>query len=327
MKAGGGGVAGSVVDRGRTTRAGLLYGLGAYLWWGFMPLYFSLLAHVRPMAVVSFRIVGSVVFLLAIVAGQNRWRELRAALASRRTLGGLTLSALFISTNWVVYIFAVVNKQVMQAALGYYINPLVFVVLALVFLGERLRPLQWASAGIAAVGVAVATVSAGGVPWIALTLALSFALYGFSRKLVDAGPMIGLLVETLVLLPVALIILVWGAVAQDGGGPLKSAGWAGWTEGLSARDWALLLSAGVFTAVPLLWFASSVRRLRLSTLGFIQYVSPTTKFLVAIYGLHEPLDAHKLVSFAFIWVALGVFTWDAWRTHRQPGIVGVEAAE
>ena len=304
------------------SRSGLFFGLGAYLWWGFMPLYFKLVNHVPPLIVVAHRIVWSVVFLLAIVAAQHRWRELRAALRSWRTVGGLALSALFIATNWVVYITAIQHKQVMQASLGYYINPLVFVLLALVFLGERLRGLQWVSVTVAGVGVAIATLGSGAFPWIAVTLAISFALYGFARKLVAVTPMIGLLVETLVLLPAALGVLMWMGPGWTAGTP----GTGGSGGGLS-RDQVVLALAGVVTSVPLLWFAAAVRRLRLSTLGFLQYVSPTTKFLVAVYGMGESLDRHKLLSFGFIWAALAVFTYDAWRNHRPPATAAVEIVE
>lgn len=297
-------------DPRRAASVGLIYALMSYLWWGFMPLYFAQVRHIDPWLVVAHRVVWSVAFLVLVIAVQRRGAEVLAALRSRRTLGGLVASALFIAINWLVFIYAISTKQVVQSSLGYYINPLVCVVLGLFVLGERLRALQWVSVALAAVGVTIAATSTGQPPWIALSLAASFGMYGLMRKLVPVGPVVGLFVETLVLLPLAAGLLAWTMPT--------------WGASFTSRDYTLLVSAGVITALPLLWFAAAVRRLKLSTIGFLQYLSPTTQLLVATLLMGEPLNGRKLIGFVWIWVALALFSWDAWRTHRAPATAGVE---
>lgn len=294
----------------RQARVGLLYGLAAYGWWGLLPLYLALLRHVEPLVLISHRVLWSVVFLAAVLTLQRRWREVAAVARSPRMLGLLTVGSLLIGVNWYVFIYAVTIGQVLQGSLGYYINPLISVLLGMVVLRERLRPGQWVSVGLAAAGVAAMAVGAAAFPWIALTLAVTFALYGLLRKLVPVGPMIGLLVETVVLAPPALLLLA----ALPTGDPRT----------MTAGTLALLSLSGIVTALPLLWFANAARRLRLSTLGFLQYLAPSVQFGVAALILGEPLDPQRLLSFAFIWLALAVFTLDSLRVHRlrnQPSVV------
>lgn len=302
-------------DASSLRRGGLLYGLAAYGWWGFIPLYFKLLAHVPPMVVLAHRVLWSVLFLGLIVAVTRRWPQVRSAAANRRTLGLLAIGAALIAINWYVFIFAVARGQVMQASLGYYINPLVCVVLGLAVLGERMRPLQWAAIGVACVGVCVMATAGEAVraPWIALTLAVSFGLYGLTRKFLQVGPVVAITIEAALLAPVALTYI---ATVPAG------------TPSAASLDTGLLALAGVITALPLLWFATAARRLALSTLGFMQYLAPSLQLGCAV-ALGEPLDPRRVASFALIWAALAIFTLDALRAHRGPAplTASVELAE
>lgn len=282
----------------RRTRAGLLYGLGAYLAWGFIPAYFKLLADVPPLVVLAHRVVWSVAFLSLLLTLQRKWGEVRAALRRRRTMLALLCSTVLIATNWYVFIWAIDHGQLLEASLGYFINPLVNVLLGVVVLRERLTLGQLAGLALAAVGVANLTLGAGGIPWIALSLAVSFAFYGLLRKTAPVAPLAGLSIETAILFPIALLV-VTGALpvpASHHGGEL------------TRTTYALLSAAGVITAVPLLWFAAGARRLRLSTMGFIQYLAPTCQFLLAVLAYHEPFTRRQLVSFGLIWAALAAYT-------------------
>lgn len=300
---GGVGEADEAAHARREARVGLLYGLGAYGWWGVAPLYFHLLTHVPALTVLCHRIVWSVVFLGLILLAQRRWGEVAAALRDRRTLGWLAISATLISVNWFVFIYSVETGRVVQASLGYYINPLINVLLGWTLLRERLRPWQWVSVALATIGVGVAATGAGGLPWIALTVAFSFAMYGLLRKLVRVGPMIGLFVETTMLVIPALVLIGHGLVSGD--------------SPPSPGTMGLLMAAGVITALPLLWFVAAARRLTLTTIGFLQYIAPSMQLVMAVSFLGEALDARRIVTFGFIWAALAVFSVDSVR-RSQP---------
>jgi chloramphenicol-sensitive protein RarD len=283
----------------RRARAGLVYALGAYLAWGVVPSYFKLLAHVPPLLVLSHRVVWSVVFLLFLVILQHKWREVRDAVKDWRTLALLGGSTVMIAANWYVFIWAVGNGRVLQASLGYFINPLVNVLLGVAVLRERLRPGQVAGLLLAAAGVGVLTVATGGVPWVSLSLAFSFGMYALLRKTAHVAPLAGLSVETALLLPHALLVVTGvgpRAILPDG------------PAHVSHGTFALLAAAGVVTAVPLLMFAAGAKRLRLSTLGFLQYLTPTCQFSLAVFAYHEPFRREQLVSFALIWSGLLAFT-------------------
>ncbi len=285
-------------------KLGLLYGLGAYIWWGGAPLYFHLVSHVQPITVLAHRIVWTIVFLLLIIGVQRRWEELKRVLRNQRTMGMLTVASLLIAVNWFVFIYAVSIDQVLQASLGYYINPMVNVLLGLIFLGERFRRWQWGAVALAATGVLYLTLQGGETfPWISLTLAMSFGMYGLIRKKIVVGPVVGLLVESLILLPPTIIVLMMpmGQIGQ-----------------LTAGTYVLLSLSGIVTAMPLLWFAAGVRRLRLTTMGFVQYLSPTVQFVLAVTLLGEHLRPEQLITFAFIWSAVIVYTIDSVRAHRTP---------
>jgi chloramphenicol-sensitive protein RarD len=282
----------------RRTRAGLAYGLGAYLAWGFIPAYFKLLSHVPPLTVLAHRVVWSVAFLALLLTLMRKWGEVRDALRRRRTMLALLCSTVLIATNWYVFIWAIDHGRLLEASLGYFINPLVNVLLGIVVLRERLTAGQLVGLALATAGVANMTIGAGGVPWVALSLAVSFAFYGLLRKTAPVAPLAGLSIETAFLFPLALAVVL-GAVPVPAGHDAAE---------MSRRTYALLSAAGVITAVPLLWFAAGARRLRLSTMGFIQYLAPTCQFLLAVVAYDEPLSTRKLVSFGLIWAALGAYT-------------------
>lgn len=290
------------VPAGSEVRAGLLYGAAAYLFWGLSVFYFKAISGVPPLEILAHRILWSVPLLLAWLAARGRLGELRAVLRARRTMGVLLVTTVLIAVNWLVFIFAVATDRVVQASLGYYINPLLNVVLGMVFLGERLRRVQWLSVLLAATGVTYLAVSLGSLPVISLILATTFGLYGLLRKTVPADGPVALTVETGMLLPVMIGFLAFQA-------------WRGEMAFLHGRRTTdlLLLLAGLITTMPLLWFTNAVRRLRLATIGFLQYLSPSLQLLLAVVVYREPFTRTHLVTFSFIWAALALYSLDALR--------------
>lgn len=287
----------------RDLRDGVVAGLVAYTLWGFLPVYFKIVADVAATEVLLHRIVWAVPFGALIIHLRRQWPEVRRALTHRKMLLLLSTAALFIAANWLVYIIAIQREQVFQASLGYYINPLVYVLVGVLFLGESLRRLQFAALLLATAGVFILTISGGQFPGIALFLALSFTVYGVIRKRVVIGGMPGLFVETLVLFPFALIWLTMtmgeGDAAFVAAGPALS---------------VLLVLAGPVTVVPLLCFALAARRLTLTTVGFMQFIAPTLQFLIGVY-YGERLTLPHLVCFACIWTAVTLFSVDAFRSR------------
>ncbi|HOW76289.1 MAG TPA: EamA family transporter RarD [Candidatus Competibacteraceae bacterium] len=281
---------------------GLLSALGCFSFWGLFPIYFKLLAHVPALEVLAHRIVGSAVVLLIMILAQQQWSALRAEFRNRRRLGFYLLTALLISGNWLLYIWAVQQGRILEASLGYYINPLVNVLLGVLFLSERLNPRQLLAVLIAAIGVLVLVIGHGVFPWISLTLALSFGSYGLLRKKAGHPPTLGLCVETVLIAPVALLFLV-----VQGGGALGA---------INGATDALLLAAGPVTVFPLLMFLQATQRLRLSTVGLIQYLTPTLQFLLAVAVYREPFTVIHLAAFGCIWLALALYSLDAWFGHR-----------
>lgn len=284
-----------------TRRAGLLYGLGAYLLWGFLPLYFKALAHVDAAEIVAHRIVWSLAFLAALLSFSWRWPAIRTALRTPRVVMTLAASAALIGTNWLIWVWAVNNGHVLEGSLGYYLNPLVNVLFGTILLKERLSSTQIGAVLLAAAGVAVLAVGAGSGLWISLSLAGSFATYGFLRKIVDVGALEGLSIETAMLTPIALI-WIWSTNGQPGGG----LGFDTWTT-------FLLILSGAVTAVPLLLFTAAARRLPYSLLGFLQYIAPSMQFLLAVLVFGERLTGAHIICFAAIWTALAIFSADGWR--------------
>ncbi|WP_336489959.1 EamA family transporter RarD [Methylobacterium nigriterrae] len=281
---------------------GLVYALGAYLSWGLVvPVHFRLLGALSPGLILAERVVWSSLFALALVL---LWRaRLRSPFPLARRHALLVLSAGLIAVNWLLYLRAVNGGHILDASLGYYINPLVSVGLGALVLGERLRPVQAAAVGIAALGVVTAVLMAGTLPWVALALAASFSLYGLIRKVVGVDPVIGFLAETLLLAPFAL------------------AYWA-WTPEATPRDGATLLLialTGVTTALPLIWFAAAAERMRLATLGLLQYLAPTGLLVLSVLAYGERVAPHQVPLFALIWLALALYALDSWRAARQAG--------
>ncbi len=281
---------------------GLLFGIVAYLVWGFFPIYFKAIAAVPPLQVLSHRIVWSVAFLFFLIFWRRRWDDLRTALTQRSSLLILVATSILIATNWLVFIIAVEHGEVLQSSLGYFITPFVSVLLGVLFLKEQLRRLQLVSLSLAAAGVIILTVLHGSFPWTALILALTFGSYGLLRKVVKTDSLIGLSVETFLLAPLAGCYLLYAAWQGEG---VFLAG--------DTRITLLLLSAGVITAVPLLLFAAAARRLRLATIGFLQYITPTLHFVLAVLVYGEQFTSVHLVSFLLIWAGLVIYSWDAYR--------------
>jgi chloramphenicol-sensitive protein RarD len=286
-------------------RLGVASGLTAYALWGLFPLYFPLLQPAGGVEIVAHRVVWSLVFIGALLTATRRWRQVRAAVADRRTLLVLAVAAVLIAGNWLVFVYGVNSGHVVETSLGYFINPLVSVLLGVAVFGERLRALQWAAVAIAAVAVVVLTVDYGRPPWIALTLAATFGLYGLMKKLVRVEAAPGLLVET-------ALVAVPAAVAL---GVLQGAGEAtAFDHG--AGHLLLLMSGGVATAIPLMLFAAATRRIPLSTVGLLQYITPLMQLAIGVFIRHEPMPPARLAGFVVVWVALAVFTLDSLRNAR-----------
>lgn len=284
----------------------MVAGFAAYGLWGVFPLVFNLIDEVAPLEILFHRIVWSLVVVLVVLGLQRRFAELRRVVGSRRRLRILATAAVFISVNWLTYIWAVNNGHVVDAALGYYVNPLITVALGVVVLGERLRRAQKVALGFGAAAVAVLTVANGSVPWIALVLACSFATYGYLKKSADVAALPSLAVETAVLFP----------LAAAGLGVFQARGELSFVHGTVGRD-AILVGLGVVTAVPLLLFATAATRIPLSMLGLLQYVTPTMQLLCGVLLLDEDLPPERLVGFVLVWIALSVLAADAIGNERR----------
>ena len=287
------------------SRDGVLSALIAYLLWGVFPVYFKLVQAVPPTEVLTHRIIWAVPFGALILHVRRQWPEVRQAFVAPSTLFWLALAALFISANWLIYIWAVQQAEVLQASLGYYINPLMYVLVGVIFLKERLRRAQFLSVLLAAVGVSYLTIMGGQFPWVAISLALLFTLYGVIRKQVAVGAMPGLFIETLLLFPFAMAWLGWLMLSRQ----------AEFAAGGTSMS-LLLALAGPLTVVPLLLFAIAARRLTLTVIGFMQFIAPTLQFVVGIFYGEELTTAH-LVCFTCIWAAVAIFSIDAF--YQQKG--------
>lgn len=285
-------------------RRGVGFGLGAYFLWGFLPVYFKLLGDVLPTEIVAQRVLWSVLLLATLILGTKRLPQLRAALANPRALMILTVSALLIGLNWLIYIWAIEAKHVLETSLGYFLNPLVNVVMGVVLLKERLTRAQGIAVGLAAIGVSVLAIGATSGLWISLALAGTFATYGLLRKIAPVESLEGLTIETLLLAPVAALYLGW--LGTHGASSF----------GANPQTTSLLVLSGVATATPLLLFAAAARRLRYSTLGLLQYIAPTIQFLLAVLAYGEPLTTAHIICFAAIWTGLVIYAIDGLR--RSP---------
>ena len=278
------------------TPKGLALALTAYLLWGFLPLYMKLLSHVPPVEVVAHRVIWSVPLAGLVLIAMRRTADLRAALTNPRMLAMGCLTAALISVNWGIYVWAITSGNALDAALGYYINPLFSIALAAIFLGERLSRAQFLAVGLAALGVAVLIYEAGSLPWAALGLMVSWGFYAMFKRALPIGPNQGFLLEVLILLIPALGYVAWVQVSGQGHF-LTDVGNTG-----------LLMGAGVVTAVPLLFYANGAKLVRLSTMGIMQYIAPTMIFLIAIFLFGEEIDRGRMIAFPMIWTALLVYS-------------------
>ena len=289
---------------GGISRSGLFYAIGAYALWGILPIYFIALEPTGPFEIVAWRVLFSLVFCALLIAVTRAWRPFASLLRDRRVVLTMGLAGLLIFVNWQTYVYATLNGQVVEAALGYFINPIVTVLLGVIVLRERLNATQWVAMGISVVAVVVLAIGYGQLPWIALVLAFSFGLYGLIKKRV--GPKVdavsGLTLETAWLAPLAVVQLVF--VGMSTGLTIGTAG---------AWHTLLLVSAGAVTAVPLLLFAAASRRLPLIYMGFIQYFAPFIQFLVGVFVLQEPMPPERWIGFGLVWLALIVLTFDLLR--------------
>ena len=297
-------------DARRERDVGFAYGLAAYGSWGFFPIYLKAVSRTPVFELLSHRITWAAILLLILVWHQGHFGDIVAAFRRPRTLAVLAASTLLIAINWLVYIFSVTHNRLLESSFGYYINPLVNVALGVALLRERLDPLVRVAVAIAAGGVLWLGIHAGRLPWISLVLAFTFAFYGLLRKLAPVGALIGLTVETLLLLPLAAGYLCF----------VIATGRAAFLSGRPGLD-ALLVLGGPLTAIPLLWFAAAARRLPLSTMGFLQYISPTVQFLLAVALYREPFDRAKAGAFVCIWIALALFAYHSVRRRKPEPVV------
>lgn len=287
---------------------GILYGIGAYGLWGLLPLYFMILLPATAIEIVANRVLWSLVFCALLLTVMRSWRTMWSAASNPRILGTLAIAALLIAVNWFVYTYGVTNGHAIEAALGYFINPIVSVLLGVVVLREKLRRLQWAAVGVGIIAVVVLAIGYGNVPWIALTLAFSFGFYGFVKKRVGSrvGALSSLSIETAVLTPIAGGVMIW--LTMSGAATVL-------TEG-PGHFW-IMAAAGVITAVPLLFFGAAARRLPLTTIGLLQYLAPVLQFLLALFVFQEEMPLERWIGFGLVWIALSMLTIDMLHTVRK----------
>jgi chloramphenicol-sensitive protein RarD len=287
----------------RSQQGGLL-AASAFILWGLFPLYFKLISHISALEILSNRIIWAAVGLFFLLFIVKRWHDVLAIIRNPKQIMYLMFSTLLIVTNWGVYIWSVNSNNIIEASLGYYINPLFNILLGYFLLKEKLRSLQWFAVCLAAIGVSIQLVTYGEVPWIAFTLAISFGLYGFVHKKINVGSVPSLFIETIILLPIAIIFLSF--LASKNTGPVL------W----SLNDGLLLMIAGPVTIIPLLLFTGAAKRINYSTLGFLQYISPSLLFLLALFLYDEPFSFAKLITFIFIWFALLLLTIDMLKDQK-----------
>jgi chloramphenicol-sensitive protein RarD len=286
----------------------MLYAAAAYIIWGLFPIYFKALQDVAPSEILWHRVAWAFVFLLIVLAARRQWSWMAQVARRPRVLAGFTVSAVLLSVNWYIYIWSVNSGHVVDASLGYFINPLVNVLLGFLLLHERLSPAQWAAVALAAAGVAWLTWQAGHLPWIGLALAFTFGSYGLLRKTAALGALEGLSLETFLLFPIAFAYLM--LLAHKGQNAFVHA---------SAGHKALAAAAGPITAVPLLLFAAGARRIRMSTLGLLQYLAPSLQLLLGVWLYGEPFGGKRLAGYAVIWSALALYSLEgAWRAWFVP---------
>jgi chloramphenicol-sensitive protein RarD len=292
---------------------GIWYAIGAYASWGLLPVYWKLLHHIPAVQLLGHRIVWSFVALLIIVLLLREWKTFRAAAFTPRVLRIYLLAAALIGINWLTYVWAVNNNHMVETSLGYFINPLLSVLMGVIFFHERLRPWQWVPVGLAAVGVLYLTVAFGALPWIALTLAFSFALYGVVKKIAPLVSLHGLMLETSMLLLPAIAYLLYSDTT--GNGMFLHAG---------VSSDLLLVGAGLTTTIPLLMFSSATQRIPLSLIGILQYISPTLQFLLGVFVYGEPFPVTQFLGYSIVWIALIVFALEGYSAYRAQSVASAE---
>ncbi len=287
-------------------KQGVFLAIAAYTMWGIAPIYFKSITMVSPLEILSHRVIWSFVLLAVLLHFGRGWRNVRDVLRSKKKVTFLVSTSILVGLNWLIFIWAVHSNHMLDASLGYYINPLINVLLGMIFLAERLRKLQWFAVLLATTGVLIQLIAFGSVPIVAIALAMSFGLYGLLRKKVSLDAQTGLFIETLIMLPAAAVFLLFIADSP--------------TANLANNSWTLntlLISAGIITTLPLLCFTGAATRLKLSTLGFFQYIGPSLMFLLAVLVYNEAFTTDKAVTFAFIWGALVVFSYDGLSNNRK----------
>ncbi|WP_211453793.1 EamA family transporter RarD [Collimonas antrihumi] len=286
-------------------QAGMFYAIASYVLWGMFPIYFKALeAEIPPVDIVMHRMLWSFLFLVIVLTVRKQWAWVAPMLRQPRVIGGFMASALLLTANWTTYIWAVNNNHIVEASLGYFINPMVSVALGFIFLRERLRPVQWLAIALAAAAVVWLTWQTGHPPWIALTLAVTFGSYGLLRKTASLGALPGLALETALVLPLAVAYLVYTTVQDQNT----------FVSASTSTKW-LLVAAGPITSIPLLMFAAGARRLPLSLVGVLQYITPSLQLLLGVWLYNEQLDGARLVGFIVIWCALALYSAEGlWRT-------------
>src|SRR5680860_24476 len=296
-------------------RRGFLLGAAAYSMWGLFPLYWPLLKPAGAVEILAHRIVWSLVATAVLIVVLKRRKNLKVVLTTPRTRAILAIAAVVIAVNWGTYIWGVNNDHVVEASLGYFINPLVTVMMGVLVLGERLRRLQWVAMGLATVAVVGITIEYGRPPWVALVLAFSFGTYGLAKKKANAGAVESLTVETLVLTPIALGYLLW--LMGQGTSTFGHAG---------LGHVALIVGTGVVTAIPLICFGAAATRVSMTTLGMLQYLAPTIQFALGVFLFHEPMPTMRWLGFALVWVALAIFTFETVNHRRRQMRLAAEAS-
>jgi chloramphenicol-sensitive protein RarD len=286
-------------------KKGILYGIGAYVLWGFFPIYWKFLHEIPALQVIGHRISWSFIVLILFILLTKQWQNFRAVAFHPKTIGTYAIAGVLLSINWLVYVWGVNAGFIVETSLGYFINPLLSVLLGVIFLRERLRLAQWIPVVIAAIGVLYLTFVYGRLPWIALTLAFSFGIYGLVKKIAPLGSLYGLTLETAIVFPLALVYLL--VLEVNGAGAFLH-------DGLTID--LLLAGAGIVTTVPLLMFASAAKQIPLTMVGILQYIAPTLQFLIGIFIYKEPFDHAHLIGFGIIWVALVIFWVENYLAHR-----------
>lgn len=289
----------------REPLSGIAFSVSAYVLWGFMPLYMKMVSHMPAFEVVAHRVLWSIPVAGIIVLWLRRTDDLVAALKSPRTLLMACVTATLISINWGIYVWAIAEGRTVEGALGYYINPLINVLLGVILLGERFTRLQMAAVACAVIAVGILTFGAGGLPWVSLALACSFGIYGYLRKTLPIGPTQGFLLEVIILAIPAMIVVAW--VSMSGEGHFGQTG---------IGDMGLLVFAGPITAIPLILYAFGAKQLRYTTMGILQYIAPTMIFLTAVFVFGEPFSSIQAVAFIFIWTGLALYTWSMFKNAK-----------